>query len=248
MQTSTLTFSTVKYSWFLEGTNAGIHQLQTCGQLILNILLSICCEGEKRMRDTERQRRGERKGKGSEGRRQSEEWDLSWLLPRSSPLTVRKTLHITTWFWAVGHFDYMLERTLTSLPWEMPDWKWSCWKSGSRLYLKCVCKYIWESVCKRWLRKTGSGLYTCRLTLIDKTNSGLGLAPLRHSVFLSVWPCMRVCASVCVCSHVLIHQVCGWVPIHYWAAGINSKCPLTHNFPSMSIKHQAEQALLVSAQ
>lgn len=45
-----LTFSTVKYSWFLEGANAGIHQLQTSGQLVLNILLSIRCEGEKRMR------------------------------------------------------------------------------------------------------------------------------------------------------------------------------------------------------
>ena len=32
----------------------------------------------------------------------------------------------------------------------------------------------------------------------------------------------------------------------YWAAGINFKCSLTHNFPTMSLRHKAEQAFLVS--
>lgn len=56
MLISTLTFSTVKYSWFLEGANAGIHQLQTSGQLVLDILLSIRCEGDRRMRVSEENR------------------------------------------------------------------------------------------------------------------------------------------------------------------------------------------------
>lgn len=68
---------------------------------------------------------------------------------------------------------------------------------------------------------------------------------------LHILVCIRVClcASVCVFD-LLIHQVCGWVllPIHYWAAGINSKCSLTDNFPSVSLRHKVEQVLLVSGQ
>lgn len=75
----------------------------------------------------------------NEGRSQRDEWDLSGLQLQFSTLTVHKTLHIMSWLWAVRHFDYMLERTLVSLPWELPDWKWSCSKSGVNC-MPSVCK------------------------------------------------------------------------------------------------------------
>lgn len=36
-----LTFSTVEYSRLLQGADAGVHQLQAGGQLVLDVLLSV---------------------------------------------------------------------------------------------------------------------------------------------------------------------------------------------------------------
>lgn len=43
-----LTFSAVEYSRFLEGADAGVHQLQAGGQLVFNVLLSVRCKGKKK--------------------------------------------------------------------------------------------------------------------------------------------------------------------------------------------------------
>lgn len=82
-------------------------------------------------------------------------------------------------------------------------------------------------------------LYSCRLTLTVKPTKAFILMPL--SVCLCICACLQ---SFYNTSGVLVGR---WVllPIYY-QAGLNSKCSLTHNFPGMSIRHEAEQALLVS--
>lgn len=43
-----LTFSTVEYSRLLQGADAGVHQLQAGGQLVLDVLLSVRWGEKKR--------------------------------------------------------------------------------------------------------------------------------------------------------------------------------------------------------
>lgn len=107
--------------------------------------ISFCPSAVKERRGWEAQedtktKRRERKGK--EGRRPRDEWDPSRPWPQSSPLIVRKTRHITTWLRAAGHLDYMLERTLISLPWELLDWKWNCSKRSTLSVRQYVFVYM----------------------------------------------------------------------------------------------------------
>lgn len=47
----------VQDAWFLEGPDAGVHQLQACCQLLLDVLVSICiCTNEKGKRHELKQR------------------------------------------------------------------------------------------------------------------------------------------------------------------------------------------------